>query len=343
MWAWAASFAAQAMPADTPAVRVSVDSARWEVVVTAGPFTLPPMPADEHGSHDLRGHYTPLYRFTWPVSGWVRGFDASLTRPDGAPLDRRLLHHITLLNFSRRQLLGPYVERLFAFGSETRRVLVPRTVGIPVPDGSALGMYMAWANHSDTAIAGVYLRLRLHWMPRTMLPEPTSALPLAIETKGGQSGAFDLPPGPSEKSWEFEMPLDGRIIGAGGHLHDYARRVELHDLTAGRLVLRLAAHLDSLGRIHGVARTLPGIYGRGIKLHAGHRYRVTAVYQNPTGKTLKRGAMGAIGAAFVPDDFSRWPAVDSTDPAWQKDVAWMERLRLRSARAPEAPGAAHRH
>ena len=78
--------------------------------------------------------------------GGCAGSTSSSTTQPGSKLNRRLLHHITLLNFDRRQLISPYVERLFAFGNETKSVMVPKTVGVPMSSGFHMGMYMAWNN-----------------------------------------------------------------------------------------------------------------------------------------------------------------------------------------------------
>lgn len=288
---------------------------------------MPAMPEMTMAGHDMKGHYTPLYRFNWPVDGWVRGFDVEVYDSSGQQLNRRLLHHITLLNFDRRQLISPYVERLFAFGSETKSLMVPNTVGVPMSRGFHLGMYMAWNNTTTQDISGTYLHLRLFWMPKNMNPAPTSVLPLALEVRGGMSGPYNAPPGISTKSFEFTLPVGGRIVGAGGHLHDYGKFLELVDVESGKTILHLNARTDSSGRIYGVERVLPGVYGRGTRLKANRRYRVSATYDNTTGQKLIRGAMGAVGVAFVPDNLALWPQVEPSDTAWQRDVAWMDALR----------------
>lgn len=332
-----------AVAIDTPTVKVEIDSSKHQVTVVVGPFVMPAMPEMKMGGHDMKGHYTPLYKFEWPIDGWVRGFDVELYDSTGQKLNRRLLHHITLLNFDRRQLISPYVERLFAFGSETKSLMVPKTVGVPVSDGFHMGMYMAWNNTSEQDITGAYLHLRLFWMPQNMYPAPASVLPLALETRGGQSGPYNAAPGISTKSFEFTLPVGGRIVGAGGHMHDYGQFLELVDLESGKTILHLDAKKDSTGQIHGVERTMPGIYGRGIHLQANRRYRVSATYDNTTGQTLIRGAMGAIGVAFVPDDLALWPQVVASDTAWQRDVGWMEALKDNYAAADPMQGMQMEH
>ena len=43
----------------------------------------------------------------------------------------------------------------------------------------------------------------------------------------GGSNTFDVPPGKSSKSYEFSLPVGGRLLGVGGHMHDYGVRVRL--------------------------------------------------------------------------------------------------------------------
>jgi hypothetical protein len=55
-------------------------------------------------------------------------------------------------------------------------------------------------------------------------------------------------------------------------------------------------------------------------VHPDHIYRLTAVYDNPTGAVIRDGAMGAFGGVFHPDDMAAWPAVDRSTAEYQRDV-----------------------
>ena len=71
---------------------------------------------------------------------------------------------------------------------------------------------------------------------------------------------------------------------------------------------------DSAGKLLKVSRKLFGVTGDGLKLKANHRYRVVGEYDNPTGQTEKRGAMAHMSGIFAPDDMSKWPAIDPSQP-----------------------------
>jgi hypothetical protein len=318
-----AALALQGPAAGPPPVSVKVDSARHEVVITSGPWKLPNMPPmDDHAMMDMGAHDAPVQHFTWPVDGWYRGFKYQLVDAKGNVLDRRIMHHMIMVNFDRRQLLYPAVERLGGAGSETADASVPKTIGVPLSRGTDLGFYIMWHNETGKDLDAVYLKYSMLWMPTNQNPRPVSSLPIYMDVNltVGASNMFDAPPGKSTKAYEFTLPVGGRLLGVGGHLHDYGSLVRLEDAETGKVLARVTAKRDSTGRVLGVSRKLFGVSGEGLKLEAGHRYRVVGVYDNPTNKT-EVGVMAHMVGLFVPDDMSQWPKVDPSDPTLRKDLA----------------------
>ena len=76
--------------------------------------------------------YLPVARFEWPLDTWVRGAQVKVVDGRGQPLPRQLLHHLTIENFDRRELVYPVAERLMSMGKETQDISLPRTVGVPM-------------------------------------------------------------------------------------------------------------------------------------------------------------------------------------------------------------------
>jgi len=132
---------------------------------------------------------------------------------------------------------------------------------------------------------------------------------------------FDVPPGKSTHSYEFELPIGGKLVGIGGHLHDYGSTLELQDATNGKVLARLKARRDHDGHVQGVGRFIFGFNSDALALKAHHPYRVVAEYDNPTSETFKDGGMGHINGAFVPDDGATWPKLDLNDPLVKRDIA----------------------
>jgi len=340
---------AAALPRDSvEALTVQVDSSRHEVRILTRPFDLP----DMSGEHDhSKSHDSPVYRFTWPVEGWFRGFRIRVLDESGAPLPKRLMHHMIMINYDRRQLVYPAAERLWGAGIETGNFSLPKSIGVPLTPGTPLGMYIAWHNSLGHDLRGVRLEIAMQWLPHNLLPRPVDVLPLYLDvnlTVGG-GNEFDIPPGRSEKAFDFTVPTEGRILGVSGHLHDYGKEVRLEDGRSGRVLTRVQARVRQDGSVRGMERRLFGVSGEGLKLKAGHPYRVVAVYDNPTGETIVKGAMGSIAGIFAPKDVRAWPAIVLEDSLYRKDLRFLARRGAKSMAAGRKPAAvpdtghAHQH
>ena len=308
---------------DSASLRLSVDSARHEVRIELQLPAASPAADDhsahQHGGHHL-GHVPYTVAFAWPVSGWVRGVRAEVEDSGGAALPPGTLHHVNLLNYERRLLLYDDVERVWAAGAETGPVLLPSGIGVPLQAGTRMGVVVALASGAPR---GTRVRFRIRWSPDNLAPRPLSAFPVWVDVnfRPGFTDAYDLPAGPTQRVAEFTMPLDGRVIGIGGHLHDYGRLVRLDDVATGRAIFELHAVTDSAGRILGMPIHLFGVAGRGRALQAGRRYRLTAVYDNPTGQLIPLGAMGGMSLLLVPRHPERWPRPSGllADPHAEQD------------------------
>jgi hypothetical protein len=300
---------------------------------------------EDHAMMDLgMSHDTRLQRFEWPVDGWFRGFRVELVDGDGRPVPPHVMHHMIMVNFSRRQLLYSAAERLMGTGTETGEVSVPKTIGVPMKPGMQLGMYVAWHNDTGRDLEGVHMKLIMLWTPKNQNPQPVNALPIYMDvnlTVGGQN-TFDVPPGKSTKAYEFTLPVGGRLLGVGGHMHDYGTRVWLEDVQSGKVLTHVMAERDAEGKLVKVSRKLFGVSGDGLRLKAKRRYRVVGEYDNPTGEMRPNGAMASMVGLFVPDDMRRWPAIDPRDPTYRRDLASLEVRGASSSsqRGTEESGAA---
>jgi hypothetical protein len=76
---------------------------------------------------------------------------------------------------------------------------------------------------------------------------------------------------------------------------------------------------DSAGEVLAVP-TAKFLWRGGVTLRPDHVYRLTAVYENPTGQVIPDGAMGTLGGVFLPARGARWPQVARTDPSYRLDV-----------------------
>lgn len=305
-------------PAVEPQVQIAVDSARGEVIITAGPYDLPNMPADMAEMH----HGSPqVLRFDWPVDGGLRGVNLAMQDESGHTLPRSVIHHLIAVNFDRRQIVYQMVERLFGWGKETDPIMLPAGVGVPLAKGQHLGVYAMWHNDSGHDIHNAYLKMTLAFIPKARLQNPVYPMYVDVNNHIGGVTTFDVPPGKSTRSYEFEFPLSGRLIGIGGHLHDYGVAVRFEDAVTGKVLVRLKSDRDDKGEISKVGRFIWGFHEEALPIEANHKYRVVAEYDNPTGKTIAAGGMGHINGVFSPDNIADWPVLDLSNPLIQRDIA----------------------
>ncbi|MFN8651052.1 MAG: hypothetical protein U0133_04015 [Gemmatimonadales bacterium] len=328
------------MPAATE-VQVAVDSGRHTVVITAGPFDLPDMSAHAEEDHSM-SHDTPVQKFAWPVEGWFRGFKIEVLGGDGAQLPPKLMHHMIMINYDRRQLIYPAAERLWGAGAETGAAQLPRTIGVPLAPGSNLGLYIAWHNTLGRNLSGVKLRMTMEWMPRNQNPRPVDVLPLYMDVNLTVGGAneFDVPPGRSEKAYTFSVPVEGRLLGVSGHMHQYGKEVRLEEVGSGKVLARVKSVQRADGSVRKMERHLFGVSGEGLKLSTGKQYRVVAVYDNPTGETLVKGAMGSMVGIYAPAEMGRWPKVEPSDTTFQRDLRFLARRGFTGMKSRSAPASA---
>ena len=315
------------------AFRVTVDSARHDVVLTVGPFVLPSMAAGghSHGGHDESQMPQFNYKFTWPVEGTGRGFRMELRDAEGKKVSQRVLHHLNIINQDRRQLLLPIAERVMAAGRETPSVMLPATIGLPLDRGTRMRLNLMWHNETPVDIEAVWLTIRIRYSPGNLLPAPMLTLPISMDVADmkGRSNTFTVDTGRTEVAREFIMPVSARLLGVNGHLHDWGTELRLEDAVTGRVLTRITPRLDARGKIDRMPTRLFGIVGDGLRLRAHRRYRVVVVYDNPTGAPLV-GVMGHLDGllSVSPAALARWPLKDDPGMAYVDEGA---------SRPPTAP------
>lgn len=312
-----------------PAVQVRVD--KGEIVISVGPLVIAPATPYSHHAEEA------YHQIEWPASGWLRGYRVDLVDSTGAQLPRALLHHAGMANLDRRQIAYPLAERVFAAAHETKPVSFPGSIGLPLAQGQRMVLYYALVNPDTVAIEGVTLQVRIRWARERQKLQV--ALPFYASAKQDtrESITFDIPAGRSSTSAEFTLPASGWVRALGGHMHDHGVELRLEDAETGKVLARIRGQRAEDGRLVNVGRTIFPFKQHGLRLRANHRYRVVAVYDNPTDVTIRGGAMGFLAGAFIPEDVNAFSSVAS-DSAFERDV----HVLLGGARAP-AVATGHSH
>ena len=290
------------------AMRVYHDRARGELVIESAPV-------DVGGAAHAQ---VPPAQAPAPVGGWLHGYTVDLVDARGRTVPQRLLHHVIVMVPGRRGLFNPIMLRLVAASHETPAVHLPALVGYRLRRGDPLRIAGMLHNEGADAFRGVRVRVRMPLRGEDAWVRPVAIVPFSMDVMPtGTARAWDLPPGRSQRWWQGRPAVAARILGIGGHLHRYGVALRLEDVTAHALLWEGRP----VRRADGQVASMPThTFLRPVALRPDHVYRLTAVYENPTGRAIPGGGMGAAGGAVIPADPARWPAVDPRDREFQLDL-----------------------
>ena len=288
-----------------------------ELVLTYGPTDV-----SEHAAHGVNtgAGNMPALAVAMPMDGWLRGYTAEIIDAQGRRLPQAMLHHLNLISPQKRELFSQIMLRLGAMGSETDPVMLPRFMGYRVRRGDSLLVAAMVHSPDGRSYRGVSMRIRLFYQPARPLHPVFSIYPFYLDVMPPAGvHAYDLPAGRSEQYWQGRPAVAGRILAMGGHLHRYAIELKLTDVTTGRVLWRARPRFNAAGDVESMPNGF-FLLRRGLPIRPDHVYRLTAVYENPTGRAIPEGAMGALGGVFLPDRRAQWPRVNRVHPEYQRDV-----------------------
>ncbi|HKT48231.1 MAG TPA: hypothetical protein VJP87_11965 [Candidatus Acidoferrales bacterium] len=271
-----------------------IDAASHTVTLRIGPMLLPaktnhmkmPQPAD----------------LTWTIgfNGWLLAYHPKLVDANGASVPGAVLHHVAFWNENRPDFLCPNKEEhIFGAGSEmTDWALIPG-FGYRVQKGDQIRIETMVHNPTETAYEQAYLEVAIPFLEAGGTATVKSVYPAWMDVQECGDSSYDLKPGKSVQTGTVTVKYSGVLLGVGGHLHDYGKEVKLENATRGETVAALEAKVDDAG--HLVSLPVKTFFEQGgYRIAAGDKLRITASYENPTGKLLRAGAMGIVVGYFVP-------------------------------------------
>jgi hypothetical protein len=302
----------------------TVTTARGDLIIELPAIDLPAGMAGMDEPMAL----TPVVAAVVPVSGSISGFRVDVVDGAGQVLPKTLLHHVNLSDPGHRELFLPIALHIFAASKETPAATVPWLLfGLPITKGQRFTTSAMLANPTSVAYRGVRVRIILRMTPAGRPWPLFRAYPWVMDVlfpvgqQPGGSKAFPLPPGRTSRSWVSSPALPGTILGMGGHIHDYGVSLEFADSTTGEMIWRGIPERDSTGEVRALHPVRFYRWNRlGVHITPEHRYRVTVTYDNPTGRMISDGGMGAVAGLFIPDRGTSWPAVDPADPDYRQDL-----------------------
>ena len=293
-------------------IRIAHDPAAGSITCVIGPVRLTP-----------RTPYVriPVQMASLPIDGWLHGFRLGMKDASGMPLPAGLLHHVTFIDPDARELFSPVARRIFAAGSGTEGGDLPGLIGYPVLAHDRILIAATFESPPDEEIGEAYLHVEFSYSREgESLIEPRNVYPFHLDVMGFTGNrTFRVPPGRSMRSWQGSPAVEGRVLALGGHVHDFATRLQLVDVTDGKVLWDVRPAADREGRATGVPiREM--WWGFGRKITPEHVYRIVVEYDNPLDVAAPGGGMAEIGGVVLVEKGIAWPALDPTDPAYVRDL-----------------------
>lgn len=279
-------------------LQTKVDDVTHTITLREGPINLP-----ANTSH-MKMPQPPDLHWTIPMNAWLLSYSPKLVDANGNEVPGRVLHHTAFWNENRVDFLCPNKEEhIFGAGGEMTNWGQMPGYGYRVQKGDQIRIETMVHNPTATSYENVFLEVRIPYQEADVpgVPARKNYYPAWMDAKSCGSSGYDLAPGKNIKEGEVALKYSGVLLGVGGHMHDYGKRIVLEDVSRKETVVALDAKVDSQGQLLGMP-TVAFFDRGGYKLAAGDVLKISATYDNPTGKTLPEGAMGIIVGAFVPDD-----------------------------------------
>ncbi len=272
-----------------------MDAAARTITLREGPLNLP-----AHTDHMKMPQPADLI-WTIPMEGWLLAYSPKLVDANGNAVPGRVLHHVAFWNENRADFLCPNKEEhIFGAGGElTNWVEIPG-YGYRVEKGDRIRVETMVYNPTDTSYDKVFLEVTIPYQDASA-GGVKNVYPAWMDVESCHDSSYDLKPGKNENTGRVTVKYDGILLGVGGHMHDYAKQIVLEDTTRKETVVTLDAKVDEQGLLE--AMPVKTFYEQGgYKFGAGDVLKISATYDNTTGKVLRDGAMGIVVGYFVPAD-----------------------------------------
>jgi hypothetical protein len=290
-----------------------VDAAAHIVTLRVGPMNLP-----ARTSH-MKMPQPPDQVWEIPMDGWLLAYHPKLVDASGNAVVGTVLHHVAFWNENRADFLCPNKEEhIFGAGSEMTDWAEMPGYGYRVQKGDKIRIETMMYNPTATSYDKAYLEVVIPF--QEPLGEASAAAPRKnvypawMDVKSCGDSSYDVPAGKSERTGSVTVKYDGVLLGVGGHMHDYGKQIVLEDASRKEKVATLDAKSNDQGHLESVPVKL-FVQEGGYKFAAGDVLKVSATYENPTGKLLRDGAMGIAVGYFAAADDAKMAALRRTRKA----------------------------
>jgi hypothetical protein len=271
---------------------VTQDATKQEVVAKLGPLNLP-----AHTDHHAMAQ-PAAQMLTIPFDGWITAYHPSLVDDTGRPLPGRMLHHVAFWNTRRSDFLCPNKEEhIFGAGGEMNDWPALPGFGYRVHKGDKIRVTTMFHNPTDESYPRAWLVVRMEYQPESASLK--SVYPAWFDAKKCGDSSFPVQSGGMTLNASIPLNFSGRLLGVGGHMHDYGEQLVLSDTTRNEEIANLHSTLDEQGRIKHMPITVFLDRG-GFPLRKGDEVAVQAKYASPREPNAE--GMAIVVGYFLPDN-----------------------------------------
>ncbi len=285
--------------AHSAALKVNDDPSAHILTVTLGPLDLP-----ANTTHDHLAQPAPQV-LQIPFDGWITAYHPSLISSDGKPIPGRLLHHVAFWNTMRGDFLCPNKdEHIFGAGGEMNDWPALPGFGYRVHKGDRIRITTMFHNPTATSYPQAFLQVKMEYAPASAGLK--SVYPAWFDAKQCGDSDFPLHPNGTVQTGTFTLKYSGRLLGVGGHMHDYGTQLMLSVLKPSPapnrqpdVIASLQSKLDNEGHI--VSMPIVTFYqGGGYPLVRDEKVEVVGTYGKP--RVPNADGMAIVVGYFLPDN-----------------------------------------
>src|SRR5512147_1104280 len=213
------------MPNRSPAkLSVSMDNEKHDMTAKLGPLNLP-----ANTDHAAMPQPAPQFLVV-PFDGWITAYHPSLVDDAGNKLPGRMLHHVAFWNTNRADFLCPNKEEhIFGAGGEMNDWPALPGFGYRVHKGDRIRVTTMFHNPTEQSYASAWLVVRMEYQPDNAGLK--SVYPAWFDVMKCGESSFPVQAGGMTMNAEIPLNFSGRLLGVGGHMHDYGEQLVLADET----------------------------------------------------------------------------------------------------------------
>jgi hypothetical protein len=249
-----------------------------------GPFSLKPGALQQ---------VPPIMEIRFPEDLWLVGYRTRMVDEAGKPLSREFQCHTFFGTSMPQHHTNDDVIGLFSDGY-TEAIDLPEGFGIFFRAGEKI-LWNPMFNNRNTEQGRAAMKLSLNVIRAKNLEAPLRLLRTTFRTIREPSDLYFVTPGKDVRDTTFELPSGGTIHVIGTHIHPYGVSIELFNVSRNEPVWAGIGSRDSSGRLMQMPlfRSVEG-----YQFRKGERFRMRAVYENPTAGNID--AMAGVFILYAP-------------------------------------------